>query len=132
MTALGTIGTTMSGIFIGQVAIPIPIVGAFVGGVCGGYFGTKSIRKINNFLSKTYFRDIIMYLKKTILTDSHWLCTNNLIQKIGINEEHLNTLTNSQSEKDTFITAICFFIVSFYESKRHDEFNEERMSEINE
>lgn len=96
MTALGTIGSTMSGIFIGQIAIPVPILGAFVGGVCGGYFGTKTMRKINNFLSKTNYRDIIIYLKKTILTDRHWLCTNNLIQKIGISESHLNTLTVNQ------------------------------------
>jgi hypothetical protein len=65
MSAVGSIGSILGGIFIGQALIPVPILGAFIGGVFGGFYGTKGVRKINNFILKTEFRDIVVYLKLT-------------------------------------------------------------------
>lgn len=47
ISVLGSVGTTLGGIMLGQAIIPVPFFGAFVGGVVGGFFGTKGMRKIN-------------------------------------------------------------------------------------
>lgn len=39
VTAVGSIGSAFAGMAIGQALIPVPFVGAFVGGVFGGFFG---------------------------------------------------------------------------------------------
>ena len=36
-----TLSSTLGGAFIGQMAIPIPVIGAILGGVSGGYFCSK-------------------------------------------------------------------------------------------
>lgn len=47
MTAVGSVGSTIAGIMLGQVVIPVPFVGAFIGGVLGGFVGTKGVRDLN-------------------------------------------------------------------------------------
>lgn len=44
LTAVGSIGSTIGGILLGQALLPIPFLGAFVGGVLGGFFGTKGVK----------------------------------------------------------------------------------------
>lgn len=56
MSAVGSVGSTLGGIMLGQVIIPVPFVGAFIGGVLGGFLGTKGVRDVNQFLSRTNFR----------------------------------------------------------------------------
>jgi hypothetical protein len=52
MTAAGSIGSIVGGIFLGQIIIPVPFLGAFIGGVVGGFYGRKGVKKINNFVIK--------------------------------------------------------------------------------
>lgn len=46
-----TFTASLSGALIGQAAIPIPLLGAFIGGIIGGVVGSKSsnfmISKLN-------------------------------------------------------------------------------------
>jgi hypothetical protein len=63
ITAVGSIGSIVGGIFLGQALIPIPLLGAFVGGVVGGFCGTKGMRKINSFVERREFTGMISYLK---------------------------------------------------------------------
>lgn len=39
VTAVGSVGTAIAGMTIGQILIPVPFLGAFVGGVVGGFLG---------------------------------------------------------------------------------------------
>lgn len=64
---------------LGQAIIPVPFFGAFVGGVVGGFFGTKGMRKINEFLTKSDFRDIIIYMKHKLIADRYWECSSHLL-----------------------------------------------------
>lgn len=79
MTAVGSVGSTLGGILLGQAIIPVPFLGAFIGGVVGGFFGTKGVRKINKFMYKSNFRDIILYLKAKIIINRYWKCTKYLL-----------------------------------------------------
>ena len=47
-----TAGSTVAGALIGQSMIPIPVVGALIGSVVGGYFGDKGGKKISNYLDE--------------------------------------------------------------------------------
>ena len=42
--AMGSVGSTMTGMMVGEIVIPIPFVGAFIGGIIGGFFGEKGSR----------------------------------------------------------------------------------------
>lgn len=44
---MGSVGCSLGGILLGQAMIPVPIFGALVGGIFGGYFGTKGTNKFN-------------------------------------------------------------------------------------
>lgn len=47
VTAVGSVSCTIGGIFLGQALIPVPFVGALVGGIFGGFFGAKGTNKFN-------------------------------------------------------------------------------------
>lgn len=63
MVATGFVGTTMTGAVLGEVLIPIPFLGAFIGGVVGGYFAEKGTRSLNSALENKNTIKIISYLK---------------------------------------------------------------------
>lgn len=69
MTAVGSIGSIIGGIFLGQAIIPVPILGGFIGGVFGGFIGATGTRKLNSYMLKNDFRDMIVYLKHNIVED---------------------------------------------------------------
>ena len=41
-----TIGTGIGGIVIGQMLIPIPVIGAFIGGIVGSFIGSLTSSSI--------------------------------------------------------------------------------------
>lgn len=84
MTAFGSVGSTLGGIFVGQALIPVPFLGAFIGGVFGGFFGIKGVRKLTGTLAQFNFRDTISYLKAKQLNKSNWKCTKYLLEYLGI------------------------------------------------
>jgi hypothetical protein len=45
-----SVGSGILGAFIGQSLIPIPVVGAFIGGVVGGFVGELGGKAISNYL----------------------------------------------------------------------------------
>jgi uncharacterized membrane protein len=64
LTAGTAVGTGLLGAVIGQILIPVPIFGALVGTVIGGFLGEKGGKQINSWIEKKKFRQIIDYLKK--------------------------------------------------------------------
>lgn len=44
-----SIGTSIAGGIIGQMLIPIPVVGALIGTAIGGFLGERGTRKVTNF-----------------------------------------------------------------------------------
>lgn len=48
--ATGFVGTTMTGVALGSILIPVPFLGAFIGGVFGGYLGEKGTRELSCIL----------------------------------------------------------------------------------
>ena len=47
-----TLGTSVLGGITGQMLIPIPILGALIGTVLGGYIGDKGGKHINSLMEK--------------------------------------------------------------------------------
>jgi phage tail tape-measure protein len=52
ITSVGSIGSIVGGILLGQSIIPVPFLGAFIGGVIGGFYGRKGVKIINNIVMK--------------------------------------------------------------------------------
>jgi phage tail tape-measure protein len=50
LTATTSVGTSIIGGIIGQSLIPIPVVGALIGSVIGGFLGERGGRKITKIL----------------------------------------------------------------------------------
>ncbi len=44
-----SVGTSIAGGIIGQMLIPIPVVGALIGTAIGGFLGERGTRKLTNF-----------------------------------------------------------------------------------
>ena len=55
ITAIGSIGSAVAGMALGQILIPIPFLGAFIGGVVGGFFGEKGSKSLASALEKGKF-----------------------------------------------------------------------------
>lgn len=128
LTAFMSIGSTVGGILLGQTIIPVPFVGAFFGGVAGAFLGTKGARHINEVFSKASFQETISYMKAKVVEDSHWEATEFMLDRVGLDRKYFDGHTpGDQGSKDVFITAICFCIVTFYESKRYMDFNDRKI-----
>ncbi len=50
LTATTSVGTSIIGGIIGQTLIPIPVFGALVGSVIGGFIGERGCRKITKII----------------------------------------------------------------------------------
>lgn len=50
-----SIGSGIIGALIGQTLIPLPVVGAFFGGVVGGFIGEIGGKKLSNYLENSRF-----------------------------------------------------------------------------
>lgn len=57
--ATTTVGSSLLGAMTGQVLIPIPVFGALIGGVIGGFIGEKGGKHINSWMTKKTFLRII-------------------------------------------------------------------------
>lgn len=49
IVASTSLGTSIAGGIIGQLLIPVPVVGALIGTVVGGFLGERGSRKLMNF-----------------------------------------------------------------------------------
>lgn len=67
IVAVGSVGSTVTGMMIGEVVIPVPILGAFVGGVIGGYVGEKGSRELTAILNDKSFVKLISYLQIKVI-----------------------------------------------------------------
>lgn len=128
VTAIGSIGSIVGGIFLGQVIIPVPILGAFVGGVVGGFCGTKGVRKINWFAEKKEFNGIVLYLKNNVVLEKCWEYNDEILEVIGVDKKYFDEQTRSKLfNKNTYLTAICFCIVTlYYKSQKNIERSEQK------
>jgi phage tail tape-measure protein len=88
--AVGSIGSIVGGIFLGQALIPVPVLGAFVGGLIGGFCGTKGVRSINKFMMNKEFDNIVKYLKSNVINEECWVYTPKILSVIGISKKYFN------------------------------------------
>ena len=51
IVAVGSVGSTATGMVIGQMLIPVLFLGAFIGGMIGGYIGEKGSREITSIIN---------------------------------------------------------------------------------
>lgn len=49
IVASTSLGTSIAGGIIGQILIPVPVLGALIGTAIGGFLGERGSRKIVNF-----------------------------------------------------------------------------------
>ena len=59
---LSSLGTGFIGAVVGQSVIPIPVVGAFIGGMVGGFIGEIGAKLITSKLESHRFKEIIKKL----------------------------------------------------------------------
>lgn len=67
LTSVSAVGTTVAGMMIGQTLIPIPFLGAFVGGVIGGFLGQTGTNVMTKLMNKESFRNLINFLKDDMI-----------------------------------------------------------------
>lgn len=72
---MGAVGSSVAGMMIGQSLIPIPFLGAFIGGVIGGFLGTTGSNQITKLMNKESFNHLIKFLLKNIIEETHWKFT---------------------------------------------------------
>ncbi len=70
-----TVGTSILGAITGQMLIPVPFVGAFIGSVIGGFLGDKGGKQINSWIEKKKFAELIKYLKNSQINEQYWECS---------------------------------------------------------
>jgi hypothetical protein len=82
IVASTSIGTSIAGGLIGQLLIPVPVLGALIGTAIGGFLGERGSRKlIDSFEKKTFF-ELIQYLKKVQVEGRYWLVTKETLRKM--------------------------------------------------
>lgn len=111
--------------------IPIPFVGAFVGGVVGGFFGEKGSQKIVSILDKKQFISLIKYLKESQVNREHWEFKEKTLDKLGVNSKFFDKSNPRKKKNDeVWLTAICLSLVCFYESRRFMKFNKKKFEQL--
>lgn len=110
--------------------IPIPFVGALIGTVVGGYIGDKGGKQINSWIEKKRFTEIISYLEKAQIQQQYWLCTAEFYRVLELKETEFGKYIPSHMEESVFATLIAFVLVCFYESKRLNAYNQEKVRKL--
>ena len=90
LTTVGAVGASITGAIVGQALIPVPVLGAFVGGVLGGYCGEKGTKVIAKKIDNSQFSSIIEYLLKHIRQNRYWKYDECLLKMLGISIKEFN------------------------------------------
>lgn len=118
MTKLGfTFGAVFSTSIIGQIIIPIPILGAVIGGIVGGIFSTivgQVVDSTNTYPAMPY-TVFIAALKHFRKEDGSWSFDAVDPIKHILARWHSLCRTRRVSD-DTWLTVICFINLSVYHS----------------
>ena len=123
-------GSSILGAFAGQFLIPVPVVGALVGTVIGGYLGEKGGKMINSWIEKRHFRHIIHYLRREQIAGCYWEDKEGFFEALELKEEEFKEYTPAYLEGTTFATLVAFVLVCFHEYKRLVDYNEENVKKI--
>jgi phage tail tape-measure protein len=94
---VGAVGTTVTGMIVGEILIPIPIVGALVGGVIGGYFGEKGSRSFKSILSNKQLISLISYLKGSVIENKCWKYSEEMLGKLGVSKKYFESTISTNS-----------------------------------
>ena len=86
-------GSSILGAFAGQFLIPVPVVGALVGTVIGGYLGEKGGKMINSWIEKRHFRHIIHYLRREQIAGCYWEDKEGFFEALELKEEEFKEYT---------------------------------------
>jgi hypothetical protein len=118
MTKLGfTFGAVFSTSLIGQILIPIPVLGAVIGGIVGGIFSAlvgQVVDSTNQYPSMPYtvFIAALVHLRKP---DGSWSFDSIDPVKHILARWHTLCRTRRVSD-DVWLTVICFVNLSVYHS----------------
>lgn len=138
MTKLGfTAGAVFSSSLIGQMIIPIPILGAVIGGLVGGLFSAivgQVVDSTNQYPSMPYtvFIAALVHLRKP---EGYWSFDS--IDPVKHILARWHTLCKTRRADDnTWLTVICFINLSVYHSVLTSEENipedlQEKADELN-
>lgn len=88
MTAVGSVGSTVAGMMLGQTLIPIPFLGIFVGGIIGGFLGKAGTNIMTKLMKKENYKNLIAYLLESIIEERYWSYDKKALSEIGINEKY--------------------------------------------
>lgn len=113
-----TFGAVVSSSLIGQVVIPIPVVGALIGGLVGGIFSSivgNVIDSTNQYPTMPYsvFITALVQLRKD---DGSWSFESVQPVKHILARWHTLCKTKRVPDDDLWLTVICFVNISVYQS----------------
>ena len=122
--ALGTgslVGTSVTGAIVGEILIPIPILGAVVGGLIGGYFGVKSNNYIFEKLDKNSFKKLYQNICDAINEDGSWIFDSKLMKIYGLKEKYFmeslpRLFKDRKNAADLWISTISYTLVTIFQS----------------
>jgi hypothetical protein len=80
----GIIGLSVGGAVLGQMAIPVPVVGAIIGGFIGGVVGGVGTSTIIDAFKKSKCRKLVEFLYEQLNeTTGLWTVNSTIIAKLG-------------------------------------------------
>jgi hypothetical protein len=127
---VGAVGTTVTGMIVGEILIPIPVVGALVGGVIGGYLGEKGSRSFKSILSNKQLVALVEYLKSKVIGNNHWIYTQELLAKLGVSQKYFESKISTKAEShDAYITTLCFCVIAYFEARKRVESTQRKVNE---
>ncbi|KAM3134368.1 hypothetical protein pb186bvf_013481 [Paramecium bursaria] len=128
ITPVGTLVTStslVSGAIIGQVLIPIPLVGGIVGGILGGYLGNKGINSYFKERNLKNANELAQKLVQQQQQDGSWTCSKAILDLMNINFKILNDtipkiLKDDLDKQTKWLNLSIFGFLSIYIGKQQE------------
>ena len=107
--------STLLGVTLGQVLLPVPFLGGFAGGILGGYWGSLGSQRFASFMLSRRFRRVVAFLKKNVREGRYWDFSAGALQELGLDYGYFERSNPRGKAKDhIWLTAVCLCIASCY------------------
>lgn len=73
---------------MGQSLIPVPVLGAFIGGVVGSLVGEIGGRQITKFIESARFNDTVRILRENLKPKGYWKPDKTNLEALGLNKSY--------------------------------------------